>query len=41
MDMFSQWVRERYDEDVVRLGLGSLDFRPRGLDGEFVVLPGW
>ncbi|EHK97023.1 Class I glutamine amidotransferase-like protein [Glarea lozoyensis ATCC 20868] len=37
MDMFAQWVKERYDADIVRLGLESLDFRPRGLDGKAVV----
>jgi transcriptional regulator GlxA family with amidase domain len=36
MDMFARWVAERYDEDVVRLGLSALDFHPRGLDGELV-----
>jgi hypothetical protein len=35
--VFAEWVRQRYDADVVRLGLESLDFRPRGLDGKLVV----
>jgi transcriptional regulator GlxA family with amidase domain len=38
MDMFSQWVRERYDVDVYRAGLEVLDYAPRGKDGKLVVV---
>ena len=39
MDMMAHWVKERYGDEITRLGLATLDFVPRGLDRKLVV--GW
>lgn len=37
-DMMGHWVMEKFGMEIVGFGFRGLDFVPRGLDGELVVL---
>lgn len=38
MDMFASWALEDFDRDVVSVGFKGLDYFPRDINGEKVVL---
>ena len=39
MDMISQWVKEQFGPEILRLTALGLDYEPRDIDGMFTVLP--